>query len=124
MVNPAKEHLVCESTVIHKDRIKKVRSRIPDVKDLEELADLFKSLGDLTRIKILHALSVSEMCVCDLSNLLGMQQSAISHQLKILRLNDLVLARKAGKVVYYSLADEHVQGIFALGMIHVTEVNK
>jgi ArsR family transcriptional regulator len=94
---------------------------IPVEKDLEGLADLFKSLGDLTRIKILHALSVSEMCVCDLSNLLGMQQSAISHQLKLLRLNDLVRNRKAGKVVYYTLADEHVKGIFALGMNHVTE---
>jgi ArsR family transcriptional regulator, lead/cadmium/zinc/bismuth-responsive transcriptional repressor len=118
------EHLACASPIIHRDRIRKVRSIIPDRKELETLADLFKSLGDLTRINILHALSISEMCVCDLSNLLGMQQSAISHQLKILRLGNLVKSRKAGKVVYYTLADEHVKGIFALGMNHVVERGK
>ncbi len=88
---------------------------------LYDLADLFKVLGDTTRIKILCALFQAEMCVCDISALLGMTQSAISHQLRVLKQARLVKYRKEGKVVYYSLDDEHVESIFDKGLIHISE---
>ncbi|HOA40542.1 MAG TPA: metalloregulator ArsR/SmtB family transcription factor [Halanaerobiales bacterium] len=86
-----------------------------------ELAELFKTMGDPTRIKILYALKDRELCVCDLSELLGMSSSAISHQLRVLRNNKLVKFRKDGRSVYYSLDDEHVLSLFCQGLQHVTE---
>ncbi|MFW6181922.1 MAG: ArsR/SmtB family transcription factor, partial [Spirochaetota bacterium] len=81
-------------------------------------------LGDTTRIKIMHALFVSEMCVCDLSELLGVSQSAVSHQLKLLRQAGLVRHRREGKMMFYSLKDEHVQQIVGQGLQHVLEVSR
>lgn len=109
----------CEMSVIHEDIIKIVAEQIPDEDLLYELADLFKVFGDSTRVRILHVLSVSEMCVCDIAAVLDMTQSAISHQLRILKNARLVKNRKEGKVVYYSLDDEHVKHIFDQGMEHI-----
>ncbi|NLM12277.1 MAG: helix-turn-helix transcriptional regulator [Epulopiscium sp.] len=111
----------CNCSIIHEDIIEKVRESMPPEESLYDLAELFKVFGDSTRIRILHALSASEMCVCDIAALLGMTQSAISHQLRVLKHARLVKYRKEGKVIYYSLADDHVNQIFAQGLEHVNE---
>ena len=111
----------CECTVIHEDVVNMVRDRMPDEEKLYDLAELLKVFGDSTRIKILWALDESEMCVCDIAALLNMTQSAISHQLRILKQTRLVKNRKEGKVVYYSLDDAHVKQIFEMGLVHISE---
>jgi ArsR family transcriptional regulator len=102
----------CDSDVIHEDAVARVRAAMPDGKKFYDLANLYKMFADNTRVKILWALSCENMCVCDLAALLGMTKSAISHQLKSLRLTNLVKYNKQGKVVYYSLIDSHVKDIF------------
>ncbi len=109
----------CDCTVIHEDTVNKVKALMPEEESLYDLAEIFKVFGDTTRIRILWALSESEMCVCDLAFLLDMTQSAIFHQLRFLKQARLVKNRKEGKVVFYSLDDEHVEKIFEQGMIHV-----
>ncbi|WP_425321212.1 ArsR/SmtB family transcription factor [Campylobacter corcagiensis] len=94
---------------------------MPDDGSLERLADFFKVFGDSTRIRILWALSESQMCVCDIAALLNASQSSISHQLRVLKQNALVKNKKVGKVVYYSLKDEHIKEIFSQGFIHIKE---
>lgn len=116
-----KEPVSCSCTILHEETIEKVRQGMPEEVHLYDLAELFKVFGDSTRIRILYALSASEMCVCDIAALLGMTQSAISHQLRILKAARLVKHRKAGKVVFYSLNDSHVAAIFAQGLEHVKE---
>ncbi len=111
----------CKSVIIHEDIVSKVKESMPEDEILYDLADFFRVFGDTTRIKILCALFTSEMCVCDLAALLNMNQSAISHQLRILKQTNLVKYRKAGKVVYYSLNDEHVEKIFNQGFVHIEE---
>ncbi len=111
----------CNCTIIHEDVIKKVKGEIPKDEVLYDLAEFFKVFGDTTRIKIICALFNQEMCVCDLAALLGISQSAISHQLRTLKATRLVKFRREGKVVYYSLDDEHVKHIFDEGLNHVTE---
>ncbi|MBN1523777.1 MAG: helix-turn-helix transcriptional regulator [Spirochaetales bacterium] len=111
----------CQTHFVHDDIIRKVRETIPAEEDLYVVADFFKMFGDATRLKILQALAISEMCVCDLSELLHISQSAMSHQLKTLRQVNLVKFRKEGKVVFYSLKDEHVNQIIETGIQHVTE---
>ena len=111
----------CEVTIIHQDIIDEVRSKLAPEEKLYDLAELFKVFGDTTRIKIISALFESEMCVCDITALLGMKQSAISHQLRVLKQAGLVKYRRAGKVVYYSLDDEHVKRIFDQGFAHISE---
>lgn len=111
----------CAVKGIHRDRIRVVRQAMPDPVRLYELADLFKLFGDGTRIGILWALSESEMCVCDLCALLKMKQPAVSHQLKNLKQARVVKARREGKVIYYSLDDEHMRKLLNLGMEHVME---
>lgn len=111
----------CSCTTIHEDVINRVRSIMPQEEKLYDLAEFYKVLGDSTRIKIICALLESEMCVCDIAALLCMNQSAISHQLRILKQSRLVKFRKEGKVVYYSLDDEHIKQIFDCGLIHITE---
>lgn len=111
----------CNCTVIHEDTITKVKDKLPQEETLYDLAELFKVFGDTTRIKIICALYESEMCVCDLAALLNMTQSAISHQLRTLKANRLVKFKRAGKVVYYSLDDEHIMRIFNEGLNHVNE---
>ena len=110
---------ICNCTIIHEDIVSKVKKVMPKEEKLYDLAELFKVFGDTTRIKILHALFEEEMCVCDIAALLGMNQSAISHQLRVLKQAGLVKFRKEGKVVYYSLDDEHVKNIFEQGFIHI-----
>ncbi len=111
----------CSCQVIHEEIVNKVRSLMPEEEKLYDLAELFKVFGDTTRIKILCALFESEMCVCDIAALLNMNQSAISHQLRVLKQARLVKYRKEGKVVYYSLDDEHVKQVFEVGLMHVNE---
>jgi len=115
------EKYTCESVVIHADVVERVRSAMPAGGDFHALANLYKMFSDNTRIQILWALSREDMCVCDLAALLGMSGSAISHQLRALRLAKLVKYNKQGKVVYYSLADEHVKDIFENGFQHIRE---
>lgn len=109
----------CGVIVIHEDIVKKVSENMPDEDLLYDMADLFRVFGDSTRVKILHALFESEMCVCDIAAILNMNQSAISHQLRVLKSARLVKNRRDGKVVYYSLDDEHVKQIFDQAMAHL-----
>ena len=111
----------CEQVVVHEELVHTVEERLPDDEVLYDLAELFKMFGDSTRIKILYALFASELCVCDIAQLLGLTQSAISHQLRILKSGKLVKFRREGKTVYYSLADEHVSRILSQGMEHIQE---
>lgn len=111
----------CSSTVIHKDTIEKVKGNLPKDETLYDLAEIFKVFGDSTRIKILCSLFENEMCVCDMASLLNVTQSAVSHQLRVLKQARLVKYRREGKVVYYSLDDEHVKNIFNEGLNHVME---
>ena len=111
----------CEITQVHQGAVDQVRQVLPPDEVLSDLADLFKIFGDSTRIKILYALLRSELCVCDIADLLGLTQSAISHQLRVLRSSKLVKFRRDGKSLYYSLADEHVCRIISQGMEHVEE---
>ena len=112
---------MCDCGVIHAETVEKVQGQIPDSLKLYDLADLFKVFGDTTRIKLLWALNCHEMCVCDLAVLFNMTKSAVSHQLKILRQAKLVKNRREGKVIFYSLDDDHVHMIFEMGMLHVVE---
>ncbi|MDW8800973.1 metalloregulator ArsR/SmtB family transcription factor [Clostridium sp. A1-XYC3] len=112
---------VCNCNVIHEDIVQEVRSNIPKEETLYSLSELFKVLGEPTRVKILYALLNAEMCVCDIAALFNMTQSAISHQLRILKQSRLVKYRREGKIVYYSLDDEHVKQIFDQGLVHISE---
>jgi DNA-binding transcriptional ArsR family regulator len=110
----------CDTNIIHREVVDRVLVAMPPEEKLYDLAELFKVFGDSTRIKILCALQEEVMCVCDIAALLGMTQSAISHQLRILKQASLVKYRRDGKVVYYSLDDEHVSNIFAQGFAHIS----
>ena len=105
----------------HEVLLKNIKADMPADELLQDLWDLFKIFGDTTRIKIMYALYEDEMCVCAIADLLGMTQSAISHQLKVLKGANLVNSRRDGKEIYYSLADEHVKSIIAQGYEHITE---
>ncbi len=113
---------LCSSNVVHKEIVVRVREEI--IKDFNSgsISELFKVFGDTTRVKILYALFAAEMCVCDIAVLLNMSQSAISHQLRVLKQARLVKFRRQGKVVYYSLNDEHVKQIFDQGLTHINEL--
>ena len=111
----------CEEHCVHTDLVNNVLTDLPDEDTLYDLAELFKVFGDSTRVRILIALFESELCVCDISEALGMTQSAVSHQLQILRTNKLVKSRREGKQMYYSLADEHVVTIMAQCLNHILE---
>ena len=111
----------CEFMHIHEEIVDKVEKVMPDEQQLLDLSEFFKVFGDSTRIKILYVLSQSEMCVCDIATLLRMGQSAISHQLRVLKQMRLVTFRRDGKTVFYKLADSHIQTILAQGMEHISE---
>lgn len=111
----------CEVKVIHKDIVEKVEKTMTEEEVVHDLSDFFKILGDTTRMKILSALFQEEMCVCDIAYLLKMTQSAISHQLRVLKQGRFVKYRKERKVVYYSLEDEHIKHIVEQGMTHILE---
>ena len=111
----------CDSVEVHEELLKIVNETMPDENELYDLAELFKVFGDSTRIRILYVLFEAEVCVCDLAAALNMTQSAISHQLKILKHNKLVKNRREGKSIFYSLADDHVRSIIAQGREHIEE---
>ena len=111
----------CDQLCVHRQIVDAVKPRIPQDEVLYDVAELFKVFGDSTRIKILYVLFESEMCVCDIAQLLNLSTSAISHQLRVLKQSQLVKFRREGKTVFYSLADSHVSSILAQGMEHVCE---
>ncbi len=111
----------CDVNLIHEDVVRQVHAAMITPAQREGLAEFFKTMGDGTRLGVLYALSQSEMCVCDLAALLGMSQSSVSHQLKTLRQTRLVTSRRVGKVVYYSLSDDHPRDIIRLGLVHLAE---
>ncbi|MDO5143215.1 MAG: metalloregulator ArsR/SmtB family transcription factor [bacterium] len=112
---------VCGFLHVHEDKVAQVRSMLPDDDTLLRLSELFKVFGDSTRIRILYALFESEVCVCDIARLLGMTQSAVSHQLRILKQAHLITCRREGKTVFYSLADDHVATLLRQGTEHIQE---
>lgn len=118
----SKEHAQsCEILHHHEKIVKMVSDEMPEEEDLYDLADFFKVFADTTRIKILYVLLKQEMCVCDIAQTLDMTQSAISHQLRILKQMDLVKSRREGKTIFYSLADDHIVSILSQGMEHINE---
>ncbi len=110
---------MCEYIHAHEDTVKAVKSQMPPDEDLFDLAELYKIFGDSTRIKILCILLESEMCVCDIATLVGVSQSAISHQLRQLKQANLIKPRRDGKTVFYSLSDDHVRTIINNGLEHI-----
>ena len=120
-INNGENIAECEFKHIHQDIIETVRENMPEEDILVDLAELFKVLGDQTRIKIIFILFKEEMCVCDIAELVGMTQSAISHQLRVLKQAKLVKFRKDGKIVYYSLDDEHVSEMYEMAKRHIEE---
>ncbi len=111
----------CDSVCIHEELLQKVTAQMPKEEELYDLAELFKVFGDSTRIRILFVLFEAEVCVCDLAEALQMTQSAVSHQLKILKQAKLVKNRREGKSMFYSLADDHVRAIIGQGLEHIEE---
>ena len=111
----------CEQEEYHEDRVAAVKEDLPADEVLYDLAELFKMFADSTRVKILYALFESELCVCDIARVLDLTQSAVSHQLRVLKSSKLVKFRRDGKTLYYSLADEHVSRILSQGMEHIKE---
>jgi len=110
---------MCEITCVHKENIARVREKALSFEEILGLSETFKALGDPTRIRILHALAQEELCVCDLAEVLEMTHSAVSHQLRTLRNMRLVKYRKEGKMVFYSLDDDHIINLFNQGLAHV-----
>ncbi len=115
------ESLSCDLMHVHEEIVQKVTQEMPNEDVLFDLSELFKVFGDSTRIRILYCLFASEMCVCDIATLLNMTQSAISHQLSVLKKSKLVKSRRDGKTVFYALADSHVRTMLDQGIEHVTE---
>lgn len=112
---------LCDTLEVHSDVVNKVRERLPNDDLLADLAELFHVFGDTTRMRILYVLFEEEVCVCDIANILSLSQSAISHQLRVLKQVKLVKNRRQGKTVYYSLADDHVRTIVSQGIHHIIE---
>ena len=120
MGNKINDTLTCACNVINQEKVDKVKGKMPTDRLAYRAADFFKIIGDKTRMKILLALFESELCVCDIAVLLDMNQSAISHQLRVLKQAELVKYRKEGRVVYYSLDDDHVKNILDQGLVHIS----
>jgi DNA-binding transcriptional ArsR family regulator len=120
-VGNAEKDIQCECREIHQKEVESIIKNMPSYDTLYNLGELFKALGDSTRMKIIYSLFENEICVCDIAEMLGMSQSAISHQLRVLKQARLVKHRKEGKTVYYSLDDEHVKEIFDQGFLHINE---
>lgn len=116
-----KEAMECEVTEVHTDTVTRLKDTLLSQEQFQNLGTLFKMFSDPTRLKILSALFQEELCVCDLSELLEMTHSAVSHQLSVLRQNRLIKYRRSGKNIYYSLDDEHIQLIFDAGLSHIME---
>lgn len=111
----------CEVFVADPEKVARVRARLMHPRDVDALAETFRVLGDPTRVRILDALAGAELCVCDLATLLGVSESAVSHQLRLLRTMRIVRSRRAGRMVYYALDDQHVTALFDQGLRHVEE---
>ena len=111
----------CEFLCIHENVVQDVLRRMPEEELLYDLAEFFKVFGDSTRIRILYALKENELCVCDIANLLDLTQTAVSHQLRVLKSSKLVKARRSGKTVFYSLDDDHIHSILDMGIHHLEE---
>lgn len=114
-----KNEYMCDCNIIHKEAVANVLNKLPSTTTFENLAKLFKLIGDSTRCRILFALDNEEMCVCDIANVLKMTKSAVSHQLRLLRQSQIVKTRKSGKEVYYTLDDEHIQKLFEIALEHI-----
>ncbi|MDI9469438.1 MAG: metalloregulator ArsR/SmtB family transcription factor [Bacillota bacterium] len=112
----------CETSFIHEEAVRTVRERMPAPEVTQAVADFFRVMSDPTRMRILCALGQSELCVCDLAALLGMSESAVSHQLRTLRAARVVRTRREGRIVYYALDDHHVRTAYKMGEEHVLEV--
>ncbi len=121
MIKDDRHEACCDETCVHDAVVEAVLRDMPDIEDLDDLADLFKVFGDTTRIRILYALFKTELCVCDIAQILGMTQSAISHQLKSLKQARLVKNRREGKQIIYSLEDDHVSLILDQVLSHMKE---
>ena len=117
-----KEELECECTIIHEDVVKSIKNEMPEDGFIYDLAEFYKVFADSTRMKVIYALLKNELCVCDIAAIVNTTQSAISHQLRILKQSKLVKSRKEGKVVYYSLDDEHISEIVKKGCEHIEEL--
>lgn len=116
---PTKTNLMCDCNVIHENKVKESKKNMLKLKTITDMSNFFKILGEPTRIKILNTLDNNEMCVCDIANVLNMTKSTISHQLNILRINNIVKYKKVGKEVYYTLDDEHVKEVFEIASSHI-----
>ena len=116
------EQELCERRIIHEDRLKAARRQVSRYPDIEAMSDLFKAIGDPGRLQIVLALDSQEMCVCDLAALLGVSESAASHQIRILRTMNLVKNRREGQVLYYRLVDDHVMELARVAQEHVEEL--
>lgn len=114
---------VCDCEVIHKEKVIKAKASMIDDEVLLNIADFYKAMSDSTRIKIINLLEKNELCVCDISSILNMTKSAVSHQLKNLREMNLITSRKVGKEVWYTLADDHVKQVFDISLAHVMEMD-
>ena len=114
-----KINLMCDCNIIHENKVKESKKNMLKLKTIEDMSNFFKILGEPTRIKILNTLDNNEMCVCDIANVLNMTKSTISHQLNILRINNIVRNKKNGKEVYYTLDDEHVKEVFEIALSHI-----
>ncbi len=119
----AKNEFICDCNIIHYDAVKKALSKIPDDETFNKLAKFYSILGDITRCKILFAIDNHEMCVCDISNVLSMSKSSVSHQLATLRKSGIVKCRRVGKEVYYTLDDFHISKVFEIGLEHINHKN-
>ncbi len=117
------KELLCDENCIHRDQIEESKRNIPDDDTLITISDLFKVLGDMTRVKILSALLENELCVCDLSEIVGMGQSAVSHQLRVLRASKVVKFRRDGKSIFYSVDDDHIRTLFEIAFSHINEAD-
>lgn len=117
----SKNEVICDCDVIHNDLVEKAKQTILSEDKLLMIADFYKALSDSTRIKIVNLLEKNELCVCDISVILNMTKSAVSHQLKNLRQMNLIKSRRKGKEVWYSLADEHVKQVFDISLEHISE---
>lgn len=115
----SKNEFICDCSVIHQEVVDNTLKNMIEQDTISNLANFFKILGDITRVKILFALSQNEMCVCDIANVLRMSKSSISHQLSTLRKNKIVKCRKVGKEVFYMLDDNHVKEVFEIGIEHI-----
>jgi len=121
MNNNKEQDLICSATVIHEDVLQRVRGLMTDETILKRMAEIYKSMNDPTRLKIINALLLAEMCTCDIAVLMNMSQPAVSYHLKALRQSSLIKYRREGKIVYYSLNDEHIDVLFRNGLQHAME---